>query len=372
MELPRQQKIVFDYLSALVKNGRQQGELLPTVSSLTKTLSVSRMTVVKVLAIMESMDILYTKLGKGTFAGSRAVAEKKVMPYFHYVPVPPGKKPVITFLSPFRHNDPFMNEFTLGVESGIDLEKYELVKHHLWYGNSPEEKIIKEAAKNSSGIILITPQMQKIQDLISELVRKNYPIVLLDQWPKSLVCNSVSADNEDAIFKGMEYLYDLGHRKITFATQKKDNSSVASRINAYCLFMKKKKLSWQVVIDEKELMKIVQTSDPARRPTAVFAYCDAYASVLARKFAKAGIRVPEDISIIGFDDNPLAQKKSLQLTTLQQPKYKIGLKAALLIQEIMEEKLEQRVCRRYFIGCNLIIRESTQEPAKTISMKKKN
>ena len=89
MELPRQQKIVFDYLSALVKNGRQQGELLPTVSSLTKTLSVSRMTVVKVLAIMESMDILYTKLGKGTFAGSRAVAEKKVMPYFHYVPVPP-------------------------------------------------------------------------------------------------------------------------------------------------------------------------------------------------------------------------------------------------------------------------------------------
>ena len=72
-----------------------------------------------------------------------------------------------------------------------------------------------------------------------------------------------------------------------------------------------------------------------------------------------GLHIPEDVSLMGFDNNSIPQENPLLLTTLQQPKYKIGRKAARLLERIMDENLGNNVCRRYFIPCELIIRKST-------------
>ncbi len=359
MELPKKQLKVKDYLISMINSGMRQGDLLPSFSEIAERLHVSKMTVVRVVYILEAMDILYRVQGKGTFVGSKSEAYKKVIPYYHYVPNEQNRKPVITFLSPFLYDDPFMAEITKGVEDGIDHNKYDLVKRHIWIQKCREDQVIRDAARKSTGIILIPSYPLEMQKVIRELVRKNYPLVLLDQWPTGLSCNSVSADNEDAVLLGMEHLYSLGHRKIVFISEMDNNSSINDRINAYSYFMRSKGLLEQVIIGKAALYKLFTETRKTERPSALFAYCDYYAREIATMLQQLGLHIPEDVSLMGFDNNSVPQENQLLLTTLQQPKYKIGRKAARLLEQIMDEKLENNICCRYLIPCELIIREST-------------
>ena len=100
-------------------------------------------------------------------------------------------------------------------------------------------------------------------------------------------------------------------------------------------------------------------------PTAIFAHSDLTAIALLRKVQKRGLQVPGDISIMGFDNTPLAPLMNPSLTTIGQPIYRMGVKAAKLIMDCIETRDNSR--KRIILDTQLIIRESTGKPKNSIS-----
>ncbi len=363
MEVPKKQLIVQNHILELIRSGMRQGDLLPSIPELEKKLKLNKMTIGKAYAALESMDVLYKVPGKGTFVGIRAKAYKKAIPYFHRRPHEGGRK--IVFLSPFRHDDPFMEDFTRGLESVFDFNRNILIKRHMEISKVREDQILRESAMEADGLILVSSYPPELQQVIRDLVHKNYPLVLLDNWPVGLQCHSVSADNADGVFLGMEHLYGLGHRNIVFVSHQERNSSTEARIAAYNRFMLKKALPPQVAIGVPAFFRLLSKQSPENRPTAIFTICDAHALNLCRALRKSGLRVPEDISVVGFDNDPIAaQDPEFQLTTIAQAKTQIGKKAIELLELLMNGECDPGIFMRYFVPCSLVVRKTTGRPDK--------
>jgi LacI family transcriptional regulator len=92
------------------------------------------------------------------------------------------------------------------------------------------------------------------------------------------------------------------------------------------------------------------------RPQAVFAASDSMAVGAMRAVQEAGLRIPEDIAFIGFDDVPLATLTKIQLTTIRQPIHKFGVKAVELLIDVIENG--KKPARRIIMDTELVIRES--------------
>lgn len=362
MELPKKQLIVKKKILDMIEHGMRQGDVLPSIPVLARELTVSRMTVFRVLEHLENLDLIYRVNGKGTFVGRREKAYQKPLPYFRHGATESGQRPIVTFLSPFEHYDEFTRDFTRGIEDTLDHNKYELVKTHVWVSRVREDKMLREASLKSAGMIVISSYPPEMQQVLHELVHKNYPIVLLDNWPTDLECNSVSTDNEGAVYQGMTYLYGLGHRKIIFASGSEKNSSTFSRIAAYNHFMLKKALLPQVVIGPSAVQHLFRKK-ATDYPTAIFAVNDSYAMTLY-KALKNRVRIPEDVSLLGFDNDPISTNPIMPFSTLAQSKYQIGCKAVQLLEKIMDPRHDPQTFYRYYFPCELIERNSTKNISK--------
>ncbi len=364
MELPKKQLMVKRKILDMINSGMYQGDALPSIPDFSRELNVSRMTICRVLEHLENLDLIYRISGKGTFVGRREKAYQKPIPYFRHGVTEPGRRPLITFLSPFRHDDEFMADFTRGIEDAFDHEKYELLKSHVWVSRVLEDKMLREAAAQSAGMIVVSSHPPEMQQVLRELVHKNYPMVLLDNWPTDLECNSVSSDNESAVHLGMAHLYEQGHRKIVFACDYANNSSTFARIAAYNNFMLKKSLLPQVVIGPAAILHLFRKK-ATDYPTAIFAVSDSYAIDLY-KILKNRIRIPDELSLLGFDNDPASASAAVPLSTLAQPKYQIGYKAVNLLEKVMNPRHDPKTFYRYYFPCELIKRNSIKSISRQI------
>lgn len=180
-----------------------------------------------------------------------------------------------------------------------------------------------------------------------ELMKSDFPVVVIDMYNKYI--STITSDNLAGCSLAINYLYKLGHRKIAHIMGASESDSWPSYIRkeGYIKAMKKLKLE---IIDGyiahgktfnvadgytamKELLKLKE------RPTAVFAACDKIAIGAINALKEAGLSVPEDMSLIGFDDIELASYISPKLTTIRQKYNEIGKSAVeLLIKQINEKK----------------------------------
>jgi DNA-binding LacI/PurR family transcriptional regulator len=175
---------------------------------------------------------------------------------------------------------------------------------------------------------------------------------------------SVDVDNQKGALLAMEHLVvTLGHRRIGFIGKPNLASSV-ERLNGYRTVLEKN----QIPVDE-ELIHIADIAtisggasatdlllnlpDP---PTAIFAVNDMIAIGAIRAAQEHGLKVPQDFSVIGFDDIPLSECINPALTTIRQPAYEKGVWAARLIIEYIETKMKPL---SQILDCELIVRGST-------------
>ena len=99
------------------------------------------------------------------------------------------------------------------------------------------------------------------------------------------------------------------------------------------------------------------------RPTAVFAATDLYAKCVYRAASEAGLRIPDDLSVVGFSDDDFAQEMDPPLTTVRQPAYEIGRKAAELILARSNGAIQLTEIQRVQLAVEFIVRQSTEKPA---------
>ncbi len=174
---------------------------------------------------------------------------------------------------------------------------------------------------------------------LRELEARSIPVVFVDRFPPELACDFVGGDNQAGVETAIEYLHSLGHRRIAHLTTDEPSTAVLQRRDAYT-----GALTLAGTLPDPDLIFAVPHTDTAHvapacdhffsladLPTAVLAMNDPLAYRFIAECLKRGLRVPEDISVIGFDDLDQHSPRPSLLTTLNQPFDKIGRRAAELL-----------------------------------------
>jgi len=241
---------------------------------------------------------------------------------------------------------------------------------------SKEDIVAFESLSSHSvdGIIVATRSNEAGDRYLRNLVETNVPVVAIGRDFRHKNVDLVSPDNLKGGFEATRHLIDLGHRRIAFIGANLSSGSHLKRLQGYVNALE----SHSIPVDERlisgrsdelpdvagystedigfEAMKrLLSLPNP---PTAVFARNDFTAIGAMRAISDAGLRIPDDIAIVGFDDIPMAARISPSLTTVRQPMRVEGqIATEMLLERIKSSKRISR--RERVLDCELIVRESS-------------
>ena len=195
-------------------------------------------------------------------------------------------------------------------------------------------------------------------------------VIFACEWVQDVPCPSVRSDNAKGASLAVQHLYDLGHRKIAHVTGPRGN--VLTRARREGMLAERERLNlpmrdeWimrgDFSLESGHLAgeKILAMED---RPTAVFCASDQVAFGLIAKLTEAGVRVPQDISVVGFDDIEQAEYFVPRLTTIRQDRQLLGQTAADLMVHRLEDEDPDPGALVKVLDVELVVRDSTAPPA---------
>jgi LacI family transcriptional regulator len=219
------------------------------------------------------------------------------------------------------------------------------------------------ATTKARGLIL-TPPLCDSETLLDELARRNLPTVRIAPGRHDQRSFAIGIDDYRAAYKMTRYLLDLGHRYIAFIKGKPDHSSAMARLAGFRAALADAKGPIVRSVCEQgdfsyqggwEAAARLYSRNP--RPTAVFAGNDDMAAGALAACQKFMLRVPDDVSIAGFDDSGIAQVVWPQLTTCRQPVKAMGAAAVSVV--IYPQKRKKAIWQ---FECELVVRQSTAPP----------
>lgn len=217
-------------------------------------------------------------------------------------------------------------------------------------------------ASNVDGIIAI-PSGEK-SSVYEDVKRRGIPTVMLDRYYEDIHdIDVVSTDNYQAARMAVDHLVSMGHRRIGCVQGNSDTVTSKVRARGYRDAMKSHGLEASIMLKGSEF-SIESSYDSTRDmlsdscpPTAILALSNKILLGAIRSIQEKGLRVPEDISILSFDDNSLFNFLSPKITCIAQPVHEMGLKAVeTLIAKIKGETETSRM----FLSPSLVIRESVK------------
>jgi len=225
------------------------------------------------------------------------------------------------------------------------------------------------------GLLVVANWLFLDINLLADLEKASIPTAIIGCELKTDAVSSVIVDNEVGAHMAVEHLYSLGHRKIAFIRGPKALTDSSPRWKGIRSFAKTNGLE----LDQHLILDLPESRDPIssfeagfklteelikqKRPfTAVMAFDDMTAFGTIRALAKAGVRVPEQCSVIGFDDVATCAIYTPALTTIRQPLEAMGTAAVSIVVDginAVQEKRETTALHRK-VGPELVVRESTR------------
>lgn len=204
---------------------------------------------------------------------------------------------------------------------------------------------------------------------LEELTRDRLPFVILDEEVSEVVTDTVLVDNDLGASLAVDHLIELGHRRIGYLGGPLEVWSAQARFHGFKARLKARRLDvrpeWIFHGDygQESAYEFVSQliSRGSSLPSAFFAGGDlmAWGAIIAAE--DAGVKVPHDLSVVGFDDSPFASAMRPRLTTVAQPSYDLGGTAVrLLIQRIKIKGSSE--FQKVFLQPHLVVRESTSSP----------
>ncbi|GAP12671.1 transcriptional regulator, LacI family [Longilinea arvoryzae] len=197
-----------------------------------------------------------------------------------------------------------------------------------------------------------------------------YPLVQCSEYGPDVDIPHVSIDNYRATRDIMEYLIGLGHRRIAHISSENDYISTSLRLKGYRDALAEHGLTSRddYIIYASRDYSFKSGKAKARellavepRPTAIFCISDTLALGAITAVKEMGLRVPQDVTVIGFDDVEHTTMFHPYITTVAQPCYEMGKESARLLYALMMQ--EKQVPRQSILEHRLIVRESTSPPA---------
>jgi LacI family transcriptional regulator len=266
--------------------------------------------------------------------------------------------------------NPFFTKVARGAEDKAMQMGYQLLLCNSDENLKKESNYINMLISTGADGVLITPTGDESKKNLRTLNKYNIPFILLDRKIEGIECDEVNGDSREGTRKLLEHLINMGHTKIALINGPLNISTARERQKTYIDTLKAYKLSvddnfilqshYKQEDGDENILKILSLS-PEERPTAIFAANNFIAINTIKELRRQNIRVPEEISVVCFDD--LEPKIDLNpfLTVVSQPAYNFGfIGTQLLIERI--EKTAPPEYRKIMLPSELIIRNSSSAP----------
>jgi DNA-binding LacI/PurR family transcriptional regulator len=271
-----------------------------------------------------------------------------------------------------EHDNPYYAAIVDGVRGVLEPEGHTLVIVSTGGDSGAERRAVTRLHATGIDGFIVTPVLGQDGDLshFFELRRRNVPLVLLEQV-RGLPAALVDVDNVEISRAAVEHLIGLGHTRIAHLAGPPYSMHSRERIDGVRRAFSASRL---MLRDEDLVPAGAHLEDGYRaglarfagrsdedRPTAVTCYNDLVAIGLCRALAELGLRVPEDVSVVGYDDIPLCDYLPVPLTTVQVPMQEMGVQSARLLLRILTAPAAVPL-ERVSLEASLVVRASTAAP----------
>ena len=332
-----------------------------TIKTISKELGFSTSTVSK--ALRDSHEI-----STGTKEKIQAYAN-----YFNYKPnslalqLRNQKTKVIGVILPkIVHH--FFSTVITGIEEGANAKGYNII---VCFSNESFKKEVETLKVLSNGSVdgliisianetLMNKDFKHFKDLVSEEI----PLVLFDRVVDEILCDKVVVDDVGAGYKATKHLLDNDRNKIALITTPKHVNVGTLRRQGYekALIENYIKTNESLILEVDEKLAIKKQIEVLFKQDidGVFAVNEIYAAIAMKIAKEKGLKIPADISIIGFTDGLISEYSSPSITTIAQHGFTMGKQAVELLIERIENESEVYKPKKIVISSNLKLRESTK------------
>lgn len=259
-------------------------------------------------------------------------------------------------------SNPFYSRVFEGIESETRKRNYHLIFSVFDEEEKGLPRMVRE--KNIDAVILAS----KIDEqFILKLRQEGIPLVLVDHAIKGVNVDSVVIDNFNGACQAVNHLIKLGHRRIGFIRGPQDRPSFIHRFDGYKDTLKKaglnydEKIVWEADLDFDGACELIKRKIKIQPfPSAIFASADIIALAATKAIREQGLRIPEDVSLVGFDDILQAKQARPSLTTIRVFKREMGRVAVRKVLESINNISKKRT--QTVILTELVVRDSTGPP----------
>jgi DNA-binding LacI/PurR family transcriptional regulator len=353
---PLHRTICEELRGAILGGKYQHGDKLPSEAVLCQQFQASRITVAKALQTLQMDGLILRRAGSGT--------------YIHLPP--PSGSHQFGLLIPELGSTEIFEPICQGIMRSQQARMHSLVWGHTIADETGRQETAAELcrqfiAQKVSGVFFAPLEYSdgkdlKNQKIVAELRQANIPIVLLDRCYKTYPLRSnldrVGIDNHRASFMLTEHLWNQGARRIVFVAKKRSATTIVERISGYHFALKEcsSKYVGNVFFGDAEDGEFVQQIVRRERPDGVVCGNDLTAARLMRSLIGLGVRIPEQMRLVGFDDVSYAKFLPVPLTTIHQNCQQIGEAAIALMLDRIENPARPGV--DLLVPFELVVRES--------------
>jgi GntR family transcriptional regulator of arabinose operon len=345
-----------EHLKKLIRSGEiAPGEKLPSEKELVREFRLSRHTVRKAFSELEHEGWIFREQGRGTFCSFREKDSAKT----------------IAVITTYISNYIFPN-IMRGIEKTLSSAGYIMILANTWNDVSNETKCLENILKQDIAGLIIEPtksaESRANREYFFELENRKIPFLFLHAMYPDIDSAYVVMNDEEGGFMATEYILQMGHRLIA-GIFKQDDLQGVRRQEGFLRALKQ--FGFSVPKDfignyntERLFSFPYQYTryllQQAKPPTAIVCYNDEIAMKSIEAVRDAGLEVPRDISVIGYDNSHLAEVSTPKLTSINHPKEEMGSRAAELILDMVLGKANKP---RYTYKPALTLRSSCRSVA---------
>lgn len=329
-------QLMEDLKEQIMSGQIQPGDKLPSENELAQQYQISRQTVRKALSMLQNAGYIYAEHGRGTFCSElvRHTRNSKNIAV------------VTTYLS-----DYIFPRVIQGIDSVLTAEGYSIMLKNTRNSRNREAVCLEELLQKDIDGIIIEPSKSQIfcrhLNLYKKLDEYQIPYVFIQGCFSQMQHKPhVLMDDCKGGYMITKYLISLGHCKIA-GVFKADDVQGQNRHKGYVMALQEAGILYdpEMVIwyytEDRKIHPYECIRDMAEKPgymDAVVCYNDQTALEVIRALKETGLRIPEDVSVTGYDNSRIANQEGLKLTTIAHPQEKLGEMAAELLIELMHNK----------------------------------
>ncbi len=344
---------VAEILTRRILNGDYPpGSSLPAEAELCAEFNIARGTVRQALGKLEDEGFVRREQGRGTFvtwgeghAGGNRLTSNQ-----------------IGFVVPYVR-DSFVSTILLGAERAASEHDLSITFKHAANDPQRQDEVLQELAEQRLAGIVLYPVNSMHSERVRQLLGMGLAVVLIDRYLPGTGADYVMSDHFYGALRATQHLIELGHRRIGLVSWRDPAISLEHRAAGYRQALIEAGLPFDPnLVCEVEgypsidLGPLCNFLDRSTGVTAIFAVNDQIALAVYKAARQLGIRIPEDLALVGFDNLDFTMHLDVPLTTVEQPAFELGQQAVrTLIQRIEHPTAEPQ---RIVLSTRLIVRRS--------------